>query len=149
MDDAAQALERALELVPVAAVQNRFGLADRTSLDVLRLCEERKIPFVAWAPLAKGGLARPNRLLRSVSARYGATQLQVALAWIIACSPVTIPIPGTSSVRHLEENLAAASIELDAADAEALSQGRFERAARQPLGRRVGRRVRRLARRPA
>lgn len=142
-------LEQALGIAPVAAVQNRFGLADRSSLDVLSLCEANGITFVAWAPLAKGGLCRPDNVLRSVAVRHAATQAQVALAWALASSPVTVPIPGTSSLRHLDENLGAVSLRLDAADLDALSRRSFDRVARQPLARRVHHRARRLARRSA
>ncbi|MGH3024500.1 MAG: aldo/keto reductase [Gaiellaceae bacterium] len=115
-------LDRALALVPVASAQNRFSLADRFSADVLARCEARGIAFVAWAPLAKGYLTRgAGRLGRAAAAR-GATPGQLALAWVLARSPVAIPIPGTASSAHLEENVAAALLALDSADVAALAR---------------------------
>jgi pyridoxine 4-dehydrogenase len=115
-------LERALAVVPVVSVQNRFSLADRSAADVLERCEARGIAFVAWAPLAKGYLARrPGRLTRVAAAR-GATPGQVALAWVLGRSPVTIPIPGTASPAHLEENVGAAGLRLSPVDVAALAR---------------------------
>jgi pyridoxine 4-dehydrogenase len=115
-------LERALAVVPFVSVQNRFSVADRSAADVLERCEARGIAFVAWAPLAKGYLARrPGRLSRAAAAS-GATPGQVALAWVLGRSPVTIPIPGTSSPAHLEENVGAAGLRLDEVDVAALAR---------------------------
>jgi pyridoxine 4-dehydrogenase len=115
-------LERALATVPVASVQNRYSVADRSSEDVLAACEERGIPFVPWAPLAKGYLARSSRRLRRAAAARGATSGQLALAWVLARSPITLPIPGTSSVEHLKENVAAVGIKLGQDDVTALGR---------------------------
>jgi aryl-alcohol dehydrogenase-like predicted oxidoreductase len=115
-------LERALATVRIASVQNRFSVADRSSEDVLAACEARGIAFVAWAPLAKGYLVRAGGLFARAAARRGVTVGQLALAWVLARSPVTLPIPGTSSVHHLEENLAAAGVELGQDDVAALSR---------------------------
>jgi pyridoxine 4-dehydrogenase len=115
-------LERALAVVPFVSVQNRFSVADRSAADVLERCEARGIAFVAWAPLAKGYLARrPGRLSRAAAAS-GATPGQVALAWVLGRSPVTIPIPGTSSPAHLEENVGAAGLRLGEVDVAALAR---------------------------
>ena len=115
-------LERALAVVPFVSVQNRFSVADRSAADVLERCEARGIAFVAWAPLAKGYLARrPGRLSRAAAAS-GATPGQVALAWVLGRSPVTIPIPGTASPAHLEENVGAAGLRLDEVDVAALAR---------------------------
>ena len=105
-------LEEALEIVPVASVQNRFNLTDRASEDVLDACEERAIAFIPWFPLATGSLAQPGGPLDEIAARHDATPSQIALAWLLARSAVMLPIPGTGSVEHLEENLAAGDIEL-------------------------------------
>ena len=105
-------LERALGVVPVVSVQNRFSVADRSATDVLERCEARGIAFVAWAPLAKGYLTRPAGRLGRTAAARGVTAGQLALAWVLERSPVTIPIPGTSSGDHLEENVAAAQVVL-------------------------------------
>ena len=115
-------LERALATVPVASAQNRYSLADRSSEDVLAACEGRGIAFVPWAPLAKGYLARSGRRLRRAAAARGATSGQLALAWVLARSPRTLPIPGTSSVAHLEENVGAADVRIEPAELEALGR---------------------------
>ena len=108
----AEQLERAFEIVPVASVQNRYNLEDRASEGVLDACEERGIGFIPWFPLATGSLARPGGPLDQIGAAHDASPSQIALAWLLGRSPVMLPIPGTSSVEHLEENLAAADIEL-------------------------------------
>jgi aryl-alcohol dehydrogenase-like predicted oxidoreductase len=93
-------------------VQNRYNLEDRDSEDVLDACEEANIGFIPWFPLATGRLAEPGGPLDRVARDRDATPGQIALAWLLARSPVMLPIPGTSSVEHLEENLAAADIRL-------------------------------------
>jgi pyridoxine 4-dehydrogenase len=105
-------LERAIDIVPVASVQNRYSLSDRSSEAVLQACEREEIAFIPWYPLDTGRLARPGGPLDEISARHDATPSQLALAWLLAHSPVMLPIPGTSSVEHLEENVAAAALEL-------------------------------------
>jgi len=107
-------LERAQQVVPIASVQNRYNLLDRGSQDVLARCERDQIAFIPWFPIATGELARPGGPLDELSAATGATPSQLALAWLLRTSPVHLPIPGTSSVDHLEENVAAATLELDA-----------------------------------
>ena len=96
----------------VASVQNRYNLVDRASEDVLEHCAKAGIGFIPWFPLAAGELARPGSILDSIAKRKGASPSQIALAWVLKRSPVMLPIPGTSSVKHLEENVAAASIVL-------------------------------------
>jgi aryl-alcohol dehydrogenase-like predicted oxidoreductase len=115
-------LERALDIVPIASVQNRYNLVDRGSEDVLDACEGRGIGFIPWFPLATGKLARPGGPLDEIAQRHDATPSQVALAWLLARSPVMLPIPGTSSVEHLEENLAAAHVRLSDEEVEELSR---------------------------
>lgn len=105
-------LRRAQEILPIASVQNRYNLTDRGSEAVLEACEQDGIAFIPWFPLAAGPLARPGGPVDEISSRHGATPGQVALAWLLRRSPVMLPIPGTSSVEHLEENVAAASLEL-------------------------------------
>lgn len=105
-------LHRAQEIVPVVSVQNRYSLADRSSEEVLDECERQGIAFLPWYPLAVGDLAQPGGSLGRIASARGATPAQVALAWLLARSPVVIPIPGTASVAHLEENVAAAQLEL-------------------------------------
>jgi len=105
-------IERAREIVPIATVQNRYSLTDRGSEDVLDFCEREGIGFIPWFPLATGDLARPGGPLDEIAARHDVTPGQVALAWLLARSPVMLPIPGTSSVEHLEENVAAVELRL-------------------------------------
>ncbi len=105
-------LHRAQEIVPVVSVQNRYSLADRASDDVIDECERQGIPFLPWWPLAVGDLARPGGMLDEVGTAHDATPAQVALAWLLARSPVVVVIPGTASLDHLEENVGAAEVEL-------------------------------------
>lgn len=105
-------IEAAQKYFRVATVQNRYNLADRSSEDVLDHCERNGIGFIPWFPLAAGKLAQPGALLDSVARSHGATAGQIALAWLLKRSPVILPIPGTSKVSHLEENVAAADIVL-------------------------------------
>ena len=116
-------IEQAREIVPIASVQNRYNLTNRGSEDVLHFCEREGMGFIPWFPLATGNLARPGGSLDEIAARYNATPGQIALAWLLWRSPVMLPIPGTSSVKHLEENVAAASLELDGAEFEELAEG--------------------------
>ncbi|ADX74841.1 putative oxidoreductase, aryl-alcohol dehydrogenase like protein [Pseudarthrobacter phenanthrenivorans Sphe3] len=106
-------LEAAGKHFTVSTVQNRYNLTDRSSEDVLRYSEENGIGFIPWAPISAGELAQPGGPLDEAAKRLGATTSQVALAWLLRRSPVMMPIPGTGSVKHLEENMAAASVELD------------------------------------
>jgi aryl-alcohol dehydrogenase-like predicted oxidoreductase len=109
-------IEAASKVFPVATVQNRYNLVDRSSEDVLEHCERHGIGFIPWYPLGAGGLAKSQTTLAAVAKRYDATSGQMALAWLLKRSPVMLPIPGTSKVKHLEENVAAASIALSDAD---------------------------------
>jgi pyridoxine 4-dehydrogenase len=106
-------LEAAGKHFTVSTVQNRYNLTDRSSEDVLRYSEENGIGFIPWAPISAGELAQPGGPLDEAAKRLGATTSQVALAWLLRRSPVMMPIPGTGSVKHLEENLAAANVTLD------------------------------------
>jgi aryl-alcohol dehydrogenase-like predicted oxidoreductase len=112
----------ALDMVPIASVQNRYNLTDRSSEAVIEACEREGIAFIPWYPLATGKLARPGGPVDEIAGRHGATPAQVALAWLLAKSPVMLPIPGTSSVEHLEENVAAADLRLTDGDLAALSR---------------------------
>jgi aryl-alcohol dehydrogenase-like predicted oxidoreductase len=116
-------LEDAREIVDVVSVQNRFNLGDRNSEEVLDRCEELGICFFPWFPLAAGDLAEPGGAAAETAAAHGASTGQIALAWLLRRSPVIVPIPGTSSVQHLEENVAAAGIELSDEELEQLSGG--------------------------
>ena len=111
----------------VASVQNLYNLVTRGSEAVLEYCEAETIGFIPWFPLAAGNLARPGSVLDDVAHKLGATPSQVALAWVLKRSPVMLPIPGTGKVAHLEENVAAASLELSDEDFRALDEvGRGE-----------------------
>jgi pyridoxine 4-dehydrogenase len=101
---------------PVVTVQNEYNLVDRKSEAVLEYCEQHNIGFIPWFPLAAGDLAKPGSVLDTIAKKLGATASQVALAWTLKRSPVMLPIPGTSRVDHLEENVAAAALELSDAD---------------------------------
>lgn len=115
-------IEAASAVFPVATVQNRYNLVDRGSEDVLRHCERHGIGFIPWFPLADGNLARPGGPLDTVARAHGASAGQVALAWLLRRSPVMLPIPGTSRVAHLEENVAAGAIALSDAEFAALER---------------------------
>ncbi|SDS42300.1 Predicted oxidoreductase [Pseudarthrobacter equi] len=106
-------LEAAGKHFTVSTVQNRYNLTDRSSEDVLRYSEEKGIGFIPWAPISAGELAQPGGPLDEAASRLDATTSQVALAWLLRRSPVMMPIPGTGSLSHLEENIAAAGITLD------------------------------------
>ncbi|EJC69207.1 aldo/keto reductase [Rhizobium sophorae] len=105
-------IEAASKHFKVATVQNRYNLVDRTSEDVLDYCAKHNIGFIPWYPLAAGDLAKPGSLLDTIAKKHNAAPSQIALAWVLKRSPVMLPIPGTSKVKHLEENVAAVDITL-------------------------------------
>jgi aryl-alcohol dehydrogenase-like predicted oxidoreductase len=107
-------VDAARRVVPVATVQNRYNLAERDAEPVLDHCAALGVGFIPWFPLLTGRLAEPGGALAAAAARHGAAPAQVALAWLLARSPVMLPIPGTSRVAHLEENVAAAALRLGA-----------------------------------
>ena len=112
----------------MATVQNRYNFADRGSEDVLKYCEAHGIGFIPWFPLAAGELTREGTAsLDAIAKAHGATQSQVAVAWLLQRSPVIIPIPGTSKVAHLEENVKAGDIELTQAEFDQLDQAGLKR----------------------
>jgi len=109
-----QQIQHAQTIVPIVSVQNRYSISDRGSEDVLEYAEQQGIGFIPWFPLAAGRLSGPGSTLARMATQWSATPSQVALAWLLARSPVMLPIPGTSKVQHLEENVAAASLKMDA-----------------------------------
>jgi pyridoxine 4-dehydrogenase len=115
-------IAHARSIVPIATVQNRYSVADRAAEDVLDYCERSKIGFIPWFPLAAGELTGPGSVLDRSASELKVTKSQLALAWLLWRSPVIIPIPGTSRVKHLEENVAAAALELDDSKLRALGQ---------------------------
>jgi pyridoxine 4-dehydrogenase len=120
-------IEDASKMFKVATVQNRYNLVDRGSEDVLDYCEANGIGFIPWFPLAAGDLAKPGSILDGIAKAHDATPGQIALAWVLKRSPVMLPIPGTSKVAHLEENVAAVNITLSDQEFTALDrQGRKE-----------------------
>jgi pyridoxine 4-dehydrogenase len=114
-------LARARKLAPIVSVQNRYNLTDRASDSLVDLCARDGIAFIPWYPLAAGNLTGTGSRLATVARRHGATPYQVALAWLLHRSPAMLPIPGTASAAHLDENLAASSIRLDDAELASLS----------------------------
>ncbi len=140
-------LERALAVTPIVSVQNRYNAADRASAPVLELCERLSITFIPWAPLGGGVLSGGRGQLRRTARRLGATPAQLALAWLLHRSPLMLPIPGTRSVDHLEENMRAAALHIAPEDIAALELPvRVAPSVRQ-LVRQGRRRARRLLRR--
>jgi pyridoxine 4-dehydrogenase len=114
-------LDEARRIVEIASVQNQYNLGNRSSEDVLETCEREGIAFLPWYPLDAGALARSGGPVEEIAAAHGATPAQVALAWLLQRSAVTIPIPGTSSLEHLEENLGARELRLSEAELARLS----------------------------
>jgi pyridoxine 4-dehydrogenase len=106
-------IQHARTIVPIVSVQNRYSVTDRGSEDVLEYCEKEKMVFIPWFPLAAGRVSGSESPLSRIAARWKATPSQVALAWLLTRSPVILPIPGTSRVEHLEENVAAAELKID------------------------------------
>jgi aryl-alcohol dehydrogenase-like predicted oxidoreductase len=106
-------IEKAKRSVPIVSVQNQYNLGDRRHDDVVAYCETNRLGFIPWFPVAAGKLTGTGGPLEQVAKRYSATAAQLALAWLLHRSPVILPIPGTSSVAHLEENVSAATIRLD------------------------------------
>jgi pyridoxine 4-dehydrogenase len=115
-------IEHARKIVPIVTVQNRYSIADQKYNDVLDYCDRGGIGFIPWFPLAAGRLTAPGSALANTAAKFKITTSQLALAWLLWRSPVILPIPGTSQVRHLEENVAAAALNLDGAKLRDLGQ---------------------------
>jgi len=115
-------IDRARKVIEIVSVQNQYNLGDRQHEDVLQYCEKHQMAFIPWFPVAAGSLARPGGKLDKVAKRHGSTVSQLSLAWLLHHSPVTLPIPGTSSVAHLEENLKAAEIAVSAEDMKAIEE---------------------------
>ncbi len=115
-------IKAAAKVFPVATVQNKYNLVDRGSEDVLDYCERHGIGFIPWFPLAAGKLAKSGSILDAMARKRGVTPGQLALAWVLKRSPVMLPIPGTSKVAHLEENVAAAAIHLSDEEFAALNR---------------------------
>jgi len=109
-------IERARKVVEIVSVQNLYNVGERKHEDVLEYCEKHSIGFIPWFPVAAGKLAQPGGKLETIATKHGATVAQISIAWLLHRSPVMLPIPGTSSVAHLEENMGAAKIRLSEAE---------------------------------
>jgi pyridoxine 4-dehydrogenase len=112
-------IERAKKILPIVSIQNRYNITDRESEDVLNYCEKEKMGFLPWAPVGGSGrssLTKGGNPVETEAKRHNVSAVQLALAWLLQKSPVMLPIPGTSSVAHLEENMAAAKLQLAADD---------------------------------
>lgn len=115
-------IQQAQKIVPIVSVQNRYSLADRGYEDVLNDCDKHNLAFIPWFPLAAGRLTGNDSPIARVAKRLNSTPSQIALAWLLRRSPVMLPIPGTSRVEHLEENVAAAALQLDASELKELTR---------------------------
>jgi pyridoxine 4-dehydrogenase len=113
-------IEQAGKTVKIVSVQNQYNLSDRRHEKVLQYCEQHNLAFIPWFPVAAGKLAKPGGKLDTVAKQHNATVAQISLAWLLHHSPVLIPIPGTSSVKHLEENMGASKLQLSAAEWKAI-----------------------------
>ena len=117
-------IDRARKVVEIVSVQNRYNFAERQYEDVVEYCEANQMAFIPWGPVGDGRLASPNPALAAAAERHGATYAQISIAWLLHHSPVMLPIPGTSTVKHLEENLAAARLQLSSDEWTELEEGR-------------------------
>jgi aryl-alcohol dehydrogenase-like predicted oxidoreductase len=109
-------IDQARKVIEIVSVQNQYNIGDRRHEDVVEYCTKHNIGFIPWFPVAAGKLAQAGGKLDEVARRHGATVSQLSLAWLLHRSPVVLPIPGTSSVEHLEENVAAAEVTLSATE---------------------------------
>jgi pyridoxine 4-dehydrogenase len=109
-------IEQARKVIDIVSVQNLYNIGDRTHEDVVEYCAKNGIGFIPWFPVAAGKLAKPGGKLDAAAKRHGATVSQLSIAWLLHRSPVMLPIPGTSSVEHLEENVACANVRLSEAE---------------------------------
>ena len=111
-------IEQARKILPIVSVQNQYNISNRKSEGTLAYCEREKLGFIPWSPIGggRGALTKPGNPLEAEAKRHGASVVQLALAWLLQRSPVMLPIPGTSSLAHLEENIASAKLQLSAED---------------------------------
>jgi aryl-alcohol dehydrogenase-like predicted oxidoreductase len=113
-----QEIEQAKKVLPIVSIQNQYNISNRHSEDALAYCEKENLGFIPWSPIGGGrtSLTKSNNPLEAEAKKHGASAVQIALAWLLHRSPVMLPIPGTSSVAHLEENVASAKLQLTAED---------------------------------
>ena len=122
-------IEQAKKTAPIVSVQNKYNMGDRTHEDVLQYCEKNNLGFIPWFPLEAGKLNKAGSALDQAAKAHNASSAQLAVAWLLHHSPVTLPIPGTSSIQHLEENVAAAEIKLTDMEWQTLEKGIWKAAA--------------------
>ncbi len=115
-------IDQARKTATIVSVQNRYNISDRAHEDTLAYCEKNNLAFIPWAPVASGKLAAPGGALDQFAKQHGATVTQLSIAWLLHRSPVMIPIPGTSSVAHLEDNMGAGKLKLDDSDWQKIEQ---------------------------
>ncbi len=115
-------IDQARKAIEIVSVQNLYNVGNRQHEDVLQYCERHKLAFIPWFPVAAGKLAQPGGPLDTVARRHGATVSQLSIAWLLHRSPVMLPIPGTSSIAHLEENMKAAEVKLSDAEMKEIEQ---------------------------
>ena len=115
-------IDQARKVIEIVSVQNQYNLGDRQHEDVVEYCTKHKLAFIPWFPVAAGKLARPGGKLDAAAKKHGSTVSQLSLAWLLHHSPVMVPIPGTSSVDHLEQNIAAADLKLSATEWKEIEQ---------------------------
>jgi pyridoxine 4-dehydrogenase len=115
-------IERAGKVLPIVSVQNQYNIANRKSENTLAYCEKENLGFIPWSPIGGGrsALTKPDSALAAEAKRHGASVVQLALAWLLQRSPVMLPIPGTSSLAHLEENMASVKLQLTPAEWKAI-----------------------------
>ncbi len=116
-------IERARKTVPIVSVQNKYNIGDRTHEAVLQFCEKHQLGFIPWFPMEQGKLSKAGSILGQAAKSHQASMAQLALAWLLYHSPVALPIPGTSTVKHLEENVAAAELKLTDTEWRSLEKG--------------------------
>ncbi len=115
-------IQRAQKIVDVVSVQNKYNISDRAYEDVVEYCTKNKIVFIPWYPLAAGELSKPGGVLSKLAKTHNSTTSQIAIAWLLRRSPVMLPIPGTSKVKHLEENVASAELKLSETEWQSLEE---------------------------
>jgi aryl-alcohol dehydrogenase-like predicted oxidoreductase len=113
-------IDQARKVIDIVSVQNQYNIGDRQHEDVVEYCTKHKLAFIPWFPVAAGKLAQPGGKLDAAAKSHGATVSQLSLAWLLHHTPVMLPIPGTSSIQHLEENIAAAEVHLSDAEWEGI-----------------------------
>jgi pyridoxine 4-dehydrogenase len=115
-------IEQARKIVPIVSVQNKYNITDRAHEDVVDYCERNNLVFIPWFPLAAGSLTRPGGVLDNLAKAHNATTSQIAIAWLLRRSPMMLPIPGTSKVKHLEQNVASAELKLSDSEWKSLEE---------------------------